>query len=116
MCFLFVFYLVFVGLGQNFKKRSSVQTQWHAGETSDSPLPMSLTWGCPWLLELCESSKKNKGKKIISWLISSIFMGNLCPNNLIGRRKFFLKKKLKRRKSNCLIHFPFPTCWVCEFL
>jgi hypothetical protein len=95
---LFVFYLVFVGLGQNFKKRSSVQTQWHAGETSDSPLPMSLTWGCRWLLELCESSQKNKGKKIISWLISSIYMGNLCPNNLIGRKNFFLKKIEKEEK------------------
>jgi hypothetical protein len=110
---LFVFYLVFVGLGQNSKKRFWVQTQWHAGETSASPLPMSLTWGCRQLLELCESSQKNKGKKIISWLISSIYMGNLCPNREEEKN---LKIKNEKEESNCLIHFPFPTCWVCEFL
>jgi hypothetical protein len=61
---LFVFYLVLVGLGQNSKKRFWVQTQWHAGETSASPLPMSLIWGCPKHLELCVSlPQKNKNKR-----------------------------------------------------
>jgi hypothetical protein len=32
-------------LGES-QKRSCAQTQWSAGETCASPVPMSLTWGC----------------------------------------------------------------------
>jgi hypothetical protein len=36
----------------DLKKRSLVQIQWFAGEISASPLPMSLTWVCQWLVRL----------------------------------------------------------------
>jgi hypothetical protein len=46
------------------QNKSWVQTQWNVGETLVSTLPMSLTWGCQWLVKLglllCFPKKKNQ--------------------------------------------------------
>jgi hypothetical protein len=51
------------------QNKSWVQTQWNVGETFVSILPMSLTWGCQWLVKLglllCFPPKKKKS--IGSW-------------------------------------------------
>ncbi len=57
------------------QNKSWVQTQWKVGEAFVSILPMSLTWGCQWLVKLglllCFPPKKKQNQLVIEQQLST---------------------------------------------